>query len=58
MAIDRRLTKLPGGIESKAGYCVISTSRANIEDIPALVGRAILSEELDGLGTVLIIVNR
>ena len=58
VAIDRRLTKLPGGVESKAGYCVVSTSRANIKDISALVGRAILSEELDGLGTALIIVNR
>jgi len=58
VAIGRRLTKLPGAIERKAGYCVVPASGANVEDILALVGGAILSEELDSLGIASINVDR
>ena len=58
MVVRGRLTKLPGGIESKAGVSIVSASRANVEDILALVGGAILSEEFESLGAALIIVDR
>jgi hypothetical protein len=51
MATGEGLTKLPSTVESKAGYCVVSAGGANVKDILALVGGAILSEELDSLGT-------
>ena len=57
MTIRRGLTKLPSTVISKAGHCIVSTTGGNVKDIPALVGGAVLSEELDGLGTVLINVD-
>jgi len=57
VTIGRRLTKLPSTVERKAGYCVVSTSGANVKDISALVGGAVLSEELDSLGKALISVD-
>ena len=57
MTIWRGLTKLPSTVISKAGHCVVPASGANVKDIPALVGGAILSEELDSLGTALINVD-
>ena len=58
MVVGRRLTKLPGAIESKAGVAVVSAGRANVEDILALVGGAILSEEFESLGAALITADR
>lgn len=43
-------TKLSSAIKRKAGYCTVSPSGADVENVLVLVGRAILSEELDGLG--------
>ena len=58
MVVGRRLTKLPGAIESKAGVSIVSAGRANVEDILALVGGAILSEEFESLDAALITVDR
>jgi len=58
MVVGRRLTKFPSTVESKATVSIVSTSRANVKDILALVGGAILSEEVESLGAALIAVDR
>ena len=55
VAIGKRLTKLSSAVKGKAEVSVVSTSPANVEDIPAVVGGTILSKEL---GTTLITVER
>ena len=52
------LTKLSSTVERKAGHRVVSAGGADVEYILALVGRAILSKELDSLGTMLAVVGR
>ena len=55
--IGKRLTKLSSRVESKAWHRVVSAGGADVKDILALVGRTILSEELDSLGTTLVTVD-
>jgi len=54
VAIGERLTKLSSAVKGEAGVSDVSTSRANVEDIPTLVGGTILSKKLDSLGTTLV----
>jgi hypothetical protein len=49
------LTELSGAVEREAWHRVISASSTDVEDVLVLVGRAILSEELDSLGTTSVI---
>ena len=51
-------TEFSRGVESKARRRVVSTSGADVEDVLALVGGAVLSEKLDGLGTMSVITGR
>ena len=58
MTIGKRPTKLSSGVKGKAGVSDVPADRANVEDIPGLVGGAILSKELDSLGAGSIAVER
>jgi len=49
VSTGKTLTKLSSAVVGETGCSVVSAGGADVEDISALVGRSILSEELDGL---------